>query len=232
MKKKILELELKNRSNKILGVGLPKTGTTSLNRALGILGYRSQHSPFQYTFPQSLGIPMYRWENVVENDFKNERLLECVPEAGSIKKDLKFSDWDALTNFGEHTYPILDKKFPNSKFILTVRDRKAWLKSIYFLLKGWGTCFTEEGKIDGFVYWARKMHIFHCVNYDEDYLNVLYDNHLRNVEYYFKDRRQDLLTIDICGGEGWEKLCPFLDKDVPYVSFPHKNKTVDKKNQG
>jgi hypothetical protein len=225
MKSKILEIDLKNRSNKILGVGLPKTGTTSLKKALQILGYRAVHSPRQYTFAQCLGIPMYRWEEVVSTIFKGEWLLKNEPRVGCLKKDLKFSDWDAMVNFGEHTYPILDKKFPNSKFILTIRDKKPWLKSTYFLLKGWKTSFADDGRINGFIDLTRKMHIFHGIDYDEDYLSILYDNHFRNVEYYFKDRKQDLLVIDICGGEGWEKLCPFLRKDIPHVSFPHRNKT-------
>jgi len=225
MKNKILEIDLKNRSNKIFGIGLPKTGTTSLNKALQILGYRSVHSPIQYTFAQSSGIPMYKWGYVVENTLKDEGLLKFVPEWSDIKEDLKISDWDAITNFGEHTYPILDKKFPNSKFILTVRNKNTWLKSVNSLLGGWSTCFTEEGEIIRLVYLLRKMHIFHCVNYDEDYLNILYDNHYRNVNHYFKNRKQDLLTIDICGGEGWEKLCSFLNKDIPNAHFPHKNKT-------
>jgi hypothetical protein len=225
MKDRILEIDLKNRSNKILGVGMPKTGTTSLKKALQTLGYRTVHSPRQYTFSQCLGIPMYRWESVVSTIFKGEELLKNVPIVGGLKKDLKITDWDAMVNFGEHTYPILDKKFPNSKFILTIRDREPWLKSIHALLGGWGTCFTDEGKINGFIELTRKMHIFHCIEYDEDYLSILYDNHFRNVEYYFKDRKQDLLIIDICGGQGWEKLCPFLDKDMLDIPFPHENKT-------
>ena len=208
-----------------MGIGLPKTGTNSLQRALQILGYRSVHSPQQYSFSQCLGIPIYKWEEVVKTTFKNEELLKNVPEVGCFKKDLKITDWDAMVNFGEHIYPILDKRFPNSKFILTVRDKEAWLKSTRLFFQGWQTFFTKEGKIHGFVNFIRKMHIFHCINYDADYFSILYDNHFRNVKYYFKDREQDLLTIDICGGDGWEKLCLFLNKGIPDITFPHKNKT-------
>ena len=216
MKNRILELDVENRSNKIFGIGMPKTGTSSLREALEILGYRSVHSPFQYVFAQCLGIPMYRWEEVVSVDFKNEELLKKIPFIGVAKKDLKINEWDAIVNFGEHIYPILDKNFHNSKFILTVRDKSMWLKSIYHLFGPWK---NETISL------IRKMHIFQCINYDEDYLSILYDNHFRNVLYYFKDRKQDLLIIDICSGEGWEKLCPFLNKYIPNVPFPHRNKT-------
>ncbi len=172
MKNKIKKLDLEKRSNKILGVGLPKTGTTSLKAALEILGYRTVHSPRQYTFSQCLGIPMYSWEEVVSTIFKDEKLLKEVPQIGNLKKDLKFSDWDAMVNFGEHTYPVLDKQFPYSKFILTVRDREAWLRSTCCLLKMWETNF-KDGKINGFIPLIRKMHIYQYVNYDGDYFNIL-----------------------------------------------------------
>ena len=135
-----------------------------------------------------------------------------------------------MVNFGEHTYPILDKEFPQSKFILTIRDKESWLRSVYFLLKdNWQISYTDDGRIDGLLSLIRKMHIFHTVDYDDAYFSILYDNHLRNVEHYFKGREQDLLTIDICGGEGWERLCQFLGKEVPDVSFPHRNKTISNK---
>ena len=70
------------------------------------------------------------------------------------------------------------------------------------------------------------MSIFNCYYYNEDYFSILYDNHLRNVKYYFKDRKRDLLIIDICGGEGWEKLCQFLGKDIPEASFPNRKNNL------
>lgn len=33
----------------------------------------------------------------------------------------------------------------------------------------------------------------------------------------------DLLVIDICAGERWEKLCPYLGCEAPDISFPHAN---------
>ena len=36
---------------------------------------------------------------------------------------------------------------------------------------------------------------------------------------------EDLLIIDITKGEGWEKLCLFLNKEIPNTEFPHRHKT-------
>jgi hypothetical protein len=44
------------------------------------------------------------------------------------------------------------------------------------------------------------------------------------VRQFFADKPAGkLLELAICEGEGWEKLCPFLDVPVPAVPFPVKN---------
>ena len=53
----------------------------------------------------------------------------------------------------------------------------------------------------------------------KDYMKML-----QEIQGYFKERPQDLLTLDICAGEGWKKLCPFLGVPIPKEDFPHKNK--------
>lgn len=50
-----------------------------------------------------------------------------------------------------------------------------------------------------------------------------FDRHNKEAVEYFKNRPQDLLVIDITKGDGWEKLCPFLNKDIPDVPFPKSN---------
>ena len=44
--------------------------------------------------------------------------------------------------------------------------------------------------------------------------------------YFSKNRPNDLLVMNICDGEGWEVLCPFLNKPIPNVIFPKKNVTI------
>ncbi len=36
------------------------------------------------------------------------------------------------------------------------------------------------------------------------------ETHLRNVQTHFANRQDDLLILDICGGEAWDRLGPFL----------------------
>lgn len=80
---------------KIFGIGLSKTGTTSLAHALEILGYRTKDYP---------GLSRYR--------------------AGDLSSvDLAVVDaYDALTDTPIPSfYRELDQRYPGAKFILTVR---------------------------------------------------------------------------------------------------------------
>jgi hypothetical protein len=91
---------------KVFGIGLSKTGTTSLYAALAELGYRSG------TFRHSQRLGLERW---VEGDFGPDYLAE----------------FDAMTDL-----PIgcffreLDLRYPGSRFILTTRSLEPWLASV------------------------------------------------------------------------------------------------------
>ena len=76
---------------KIFGIGLSKTGTTSLHVALEILGYSSVHYPVT-------------WEEFDRYDAAH--------------------DITVASRFEE-----LDKLYPGSRFILTLRDLNQWLRS-------------------------------------------------------------------------------------------------------
>ncbi len=89
---------------KVFGIGLSRTGTTSLTAALRILGYKSIHYP----------LCLVR--------IKGDELhldTKCVER------------YDALTDIPvARFYKELDQAFPGSKFILTVRDTTSWKKSM------------------------------------------------------------------------------------------------------
>lgn len=88
---------------KIFGIGLSKTGTTSLAHALEILGYKTRDYP---------GLTHYSPGDLASID---ESLLDTH---------------DALTDTPIPSfYRELDAKYPGAKFILTVRDSEGWLKS-------------------------------------------------------------------------------------------------------
>ena len=59
-------------------------------------------------------------------------------------------------------------------------------------------------------------------NYNEEERRHYHKVHTKRVLNFFKDK--ELLVLDICGGDGYEKLCPFLGIDIPDEPFPYKHK--------
>lgn len=88
---------------KVFGIGLSKTGTSSLAQALQRLGFRTK---------DCMGVTQY-----------------VAGDLSSIDMDTVLAH-DALTDTPIPSfYRELDQRFPGSKFILTVRDRDGWLQS-------------------------------------------------------------------------------------------------------
>lgn len=134
----------------------------------------------------------------------------------------KLKNYDAAEDFPWFMiYEKLDELFPGSKYILTIREDEDWYTSISKHTSGLVSANHEWicGRGKGQTQYFR-----------ENTLNT-YRNHNQKVIEYFKDRPGDLLIIDFTKGEGWEKLCPFLNKKVPETQFPHANKTTFKKKR-
>ncbi len=166
----------KKNSPLVFCIGFGKTGTSSLDKALSILGYRNIH-----------------WLRA-----------HLKPKKGWIEY-IRKSPFDAFSDapiFSKGFFRELDKEFPGSKFILTIRKPEALIKSWmnYFVNAPW-SIDTEE---------------------DKKKLIRRYKTHSNEVIEYFKDKPSQLLIMDIIGGDGWEKLCNFLEKPVPDVPFPLK----------
>jgi hypothetical protein len=189
---------------KIFGIGYPKTATSSLSNALAKLGYRSAHDPYDV-------LPVFFPEELQGVDY-DPRVIE---------------DNDALSGLICLVYRELDRAYPGSKFILTVRDEQKWLNSVRAHMKNNATPerramdaemplrpFTRAKLYNGDL-WFNEEHT--C-----DYLNT-YREFNRGVQEYFRGR-DDLLIMDFEQGDGWDKLCDFLGCPVPDKPMPWKNR--------
>jgi hypothetical protein len=179
---------------KVFVIGFPKTGTTSLQSALTTLGYK------------------------VKGEFgmKDPNISRKVYEMAFrfVEQYDAFEDNPWCVIFKE-----LDKKYPGSKFILTLRPTEPWIKS---QVDHFGTTTLP---IREWIY---------GVGYpkgNEDIYKARYERHNKEVLEYFKDRPDDLLVLRLTEGDGWEKLCQFLHKDVPNSDFPQENKAADRKRK-
>lgn len=126
--------------------------------------------------------------------------------------------YDALTDSPiAIAYKELDVNFPCSKFILTTRSLKSWLKSCANFRR-----FMRELNNKEFSK-VREL-LYGCKKFNKEKFIKAYNKHHEDVEQYFEENKQDLLVMDITNGDGWEKLCKFLGKEIPAWDFPHKNK--------
>ncbi|MEN0002259.1 MAG: sulfotransferase family protein [Pseudomonadota bacterium] len=173
---------------KVFGIGFHKTATTSLSHALRHLGY-------QVTGP---------------NHVKDADIAETyLAKARAISKE-----YDA---FQDNPWPLvykeMDQMWPNSKFILTVRDPDKWLKS-------------QLGHFAHRVTPMRKLiygDAHGCPAGNEARYVQVFNDHNAAVRSYFAGREGDLLEIDLTQSPDWDVLCDFLGVEAPSIPFPHRN---------
>jgi len=185
---------------KVLGVGLGRTGTASLNQALTILGYRSRH--FDTTFMS---------------------LVEAASTTGHL--DLSsYDNVDALTDNPTNLfYEEFLERYPLLKFILTIRDEDSWVKSVTQLyLKRPTNSLKRPRYSDEFIRTAlySRACAFGSVTVNEFLLRKRFRDWNRHVISNIDPAR--LLVMSVA--DGWEPLCRFLDKPIPETPFPWLNR--------
>lgn len=104
-------------------------------------------------------------------------------------------------------WQFLDHIYPNSKFILTLRDPESWHRSTsrHFAV------YADN---------PYRQQMFGCLKYSRQTFQDAYDNHRKTVRKHFYKRQNDLLIMKIMAGDNWQKLCKFLDKPIPDRPFP------------
>jgi Sulfotransferase domain len=167
---------------KVFGIGLSRTGTTSLTFALSQLGLHAHHFP---------------------------RTREEIDAADAS------TDTSVAASFQQ-----LDAEYPGSKFILTLRYLPDWLDSCEALWQSSFHLFDE---------FTSRIHrqLYGREDFDRLAFSDAYARHQECIEGHFVSRSQDLLCMDICAGDGWAQLCPFLGFDSPSTPFPHRNARAD-----
>jgi len=174
--------------NKIFNIAHNKAGTTSLNEALNLLGFKSIH---------------YKIENKRISDIIDSNISLSLPLLNGVENYIGYSDFG-----GYNYYKNLDIQYPKSKFILTTRSMEEWL-------------YSREKHVRRNLKKKQYKYDFNKINKEKWKANrIERENEIRD---YFKNRESDLLIIDIPKGDGWSKLCQFLNKDIPEIEFPKKN---------
>ena len=193
-------IELKPLPTRVFGIGLHKSATTSLDEAFKKLGMDSLH------WGQGEA-PMIWYE------------MNALGRSPTLEK------WYALCDMPiPLLYRQLDKAYPGSKFILTVRDEVAWLASVQKL---WSYKHNPTRHLWTVYPISNVLHRALYGTHEFDALVFLerYRRHNREVLEYFRDRPDDLLVMDMDKGGDWQALCDFLGKPVPNVPYPRANQS-------
>jgi len=170
---------------KVFGIGLCRTGTTSLAQALRFLGYDCVHWPLSM-------------KSIIEHEASCDITVSC-------------------------RYKELDKLFPGSQFILTVRSEDDWVTSCMAFFGHVLRASADEPLLLGgeFATEAKKRLFGDGALDDPKICREAYRKHRKDVEEYFGERKEDLLVYDV--REGWGSLCSFLKKSIPDFVFPKLN---------
>ncbi len=186
---------------KIFCIGSNKTGTTSLKDALHLLGFST--CPISIFFNQSTNL----LKQYYQKDYSNITKL--------INQYDAFHDrpWNH-SNF----YQTLYYQIPNSLFILSVRNSSNWLTSYQN--------FAHKIKLrQKWFYKIVSQELYDNNDFLSDPKNMISKYEQRNQEIInFFQNKNNLLIMNIENGDGYQKLCPFLNKPIINQPFPHSRK--------
>jgi len=204
------------KRTKVFCIGQNKTGTTSIEHVLKQLGYKMGKQA-------KAELLIHDW---AKRDFK--KIVKFCHSADAFQ-DIPFSN--------DFTYEILDYAFPDSKFILTVRNSKdEWFESI----KRFHTKLIDKDRLPtaddlkahpyrykGWM-WENmqlKYGIDETSLYDYNIYTDQYERHNQRVIEYFKYRPDDLLVLNLSDDDAMKNLYTFLGFEYDGSDMPHLNKS-------
>ena len=200
---------------KVFGAGFGRTGTMSLKIAL-----------------EKLGIgPCYHMREVVSHP-SHIKLWYDISRGEHPNWNRLFSSFNSAVDFPVSLfYEQLINKFPDAKFILTLRDFDTWYISTANTIYKVPTILPEWFKQ---VVYPIRIFIAMQVNLiwvglfnnrfsDKESAKIVYYEHIESVK---KTIPSDKLLIYHVN-KGWGPLCEFLNVAVPEIPFPKVNDTAE-----
>jgi len=203
---------------KLIGAGLPRTGTLSQKVALEMLGLA----------------PCYHMVNVLGNLDEAQVWRRALD--GEQPWDEVFDGFPATVDWpGSYFYKELVDFFPDAKVLLSVRDAEGWERSMRDTI--WGLFYGDilirdlssartrvDAKWNGYIemvseMWHRSGLISAGAETDPESMKQAMEG--------FNDEVQQTVPVDRLlvwsVSDGWEPLCEFLELPVPETPFPRLN---------
>lgn len=206
---------------RLIGAGLPRTGTLSQKVALEMLGYGPCYHMVNVLADLDLAA---QWRRALDGDAPWDEIFEGFDST---------IDWP-----GSYHYRDLMERYPDAKVLLSTRSGEAWARSmretIYAVLYGDSLIYhlsAARAQVDpgwrGYIelmteMWERSGLLQGEATTDE-WMSQAMTRFNEEVQATVPADR--LLVWSV--GEGWEPLCDFLDVPVPEIPFPHLNDSAE-----
>jgi hypothetical protein len=190
---------------KIVGSGLGRTSTKSMQTALNMLGVGPCHHIIEvFAHPASMAL----W-------------IEAG--AGRPDWDAIFKDYNAMVDYpGAAYWRELAAYYPDAKVLHTERDPDKWFDSTQATIFAPGSAVDQaEGPFAKFFESFAGPIRGHL--HDRAFMTEHFRRHNAEVKATIPPER--LLVFQV--GEGWERLCKFLDVPVPDAPYPSENSTAE-----
>ena len=208
---------------KVIGAGWGRTGTSSFQKALEILGF----GPCYHMKEIFKHGNHHHWLEFSKNPSNTELLHSMLGGNGYVAT----CDFPSSPYWKEQL-----ALYPDAKVILTARDQEKWYQSCI------NTIFLMNSTNPAAPLGVKLANLFSVVPvaFRDMLINILFKRSFRedwskeNVIQCYNEYCQDviktcppekLLVFEV--SEGWEPLCKFLEVPVPKEPFPHVNDTQE-----
>jgi hypothetical protein len=203
---------------KLIGAGLPRTGTLSQKIALEMLGFA----------------PCYHMVNVLTDLEETPRWRRAVD--GDLSPAEIFEGFEATVDWpGSFFYRELVDLYPDAKVLLSVRPSGRWARSMRDTI--WGVIYGDilirhlsdarrivDPQWDSYIglmseMWRRSGLIENAQTTTEADMAAAMERYHDDVRAAVPAERLLVWSVS----DGWEPLCEFLEVPVPDADFPRVN---------
>jgi hypothetical protein len=201
---------------KVIGAGLPRTGTTSLKAALEQLGLGPCHHGFEVLTHPEQG---ERWHAAALAKHGRLDPSRTVDWNWMLEGYRSAVDWPS-----GHFWQEIAAAHPDAKVVLTIRDPHRWYRSMHETI--FASIDAGDRPSDRLGALGAMMEIAFAATFgsidkaptEETAVEVYW----RHVDHVRATVPADRLLVHEAG-DGWEPLCAFLGVAVPDVPFPRVN---------
>ena len=190
---------------KVFGIGLSKTGTTSLAAALSALGFNTVH-----------------WQNPLT--------CEIISDADSYLFDA-LTDAPVCLAFEKYYYLFPASKFIYTvrPFRTWRRSILGHFKR-HRGISGFRELKRSVRRPKELRFGSRHCEINQTLYGNYANLREAYETYDRRVRTFFRDKpKERFLVFDVFAGHGWFELCTFLDTKPPAIPFPFENRASQRR---